>query len=209
MKIKDKNQQIEYEIPEQATWMVREGAEVEYDASQKFTYEDYCMWSDDERWELIDGYAHRLEAPNRYHQKISMNLVGELYIHLKGKICEVYAAPFDVRLNVGEGEDTVVQPDILVICDRDKLDHKGAKGVPELVIEILSPSTTHHDRVRKFEKYIQYGVKEYWIVDPLNKNVEVYMLGIKDLTIYHMGSKVASFILRRFSILVEDVFADD
>lgn len=205
----DKKQNIEYEGVELELIVVREGAEVEYGASQLFTYEDYCTWSDDERWELIDGKAFRMDAPNRYHQKISMNLAGELYIFLKGKACEVYAAPFDVRLSVGEGADTVVQPDILVVCDREKLDHKGAKGAPELVIEILSPSTTHHDRVRKFEKYIQYGVKEYWIVDPLNKKVEVHMLEVEDLIIYHMGAEVNSSILRGFSIQVEDVFADE
>ena len=142
---KEKNQNIEYETPEQEMWIVREGAEVEYDAFQKFTYEDYLTWSDDERWELIDGKAFRMEAPNRYHQKISMTLSIKIGNYLEGKRCEVYAAPFDVRLNVGEGADTVVQPDILVICDQEKLDDKGAKGAPELIIEILSPSTAHHD----------------------------------------------------------------
>lgn len=203
---KDKN--IEYELPEQKVWEVREPS-AEYKVEQKFTYEDYCTWSDDERWELIDGKAFRMEAPNRYHQKISMNLAGELYLHLKGNKCEVYAAPFDVRLNVGEGSDTVVQPDIMVFCDREVLDEIGAKGAPDLVIEILSPSTRDKDCTVKLKKYKQHGVKEYWVVDPLYEIVTIYLLEIDDVTTYLDNSVVDSTILQGFAISQKDVFADD
>ena len=208
---KDKNEEVEYEVKEPEVWVIREGAEQEYGASQLFTYEDYCTWSDEERWELIDGKAFRMEAPNRYHQKISATLFGEIYIHLKGKKCEAYHAPFDVKLNVGEGKDTVVQPDILVVCDQEKLDDKGAKGAPDLVIEILSRDTAKHDRVRKYQKYEQYGVKEYWIVDPRLKIITVNLLnnqGKSEAKEYIGAGAITSTSLSDFNIGLETIFAD-
>ena len=202
------SKEIEYKV-KQKMLKVQEVAEAGYAAEQRFTYEDYCTWPDDERWELIDGIPFKMDAPSRYHQKISVNVLIKIANFLVNKTCEVYHAPFDVRLNVGEGKDTVVQPDIVVICDRNHLDHKGAKGAPEFVIEILSPSTVHHDRVRKLEKYQQYGVKEYWIVDPISKTVAVYLFEITDLTIYEMGAEIEAAILPGFSISLKDIFADE
>ena len=205
------SKEIEYEV-KQKTLKVQEVAELDYTVDQRFTYEDYCTWPNDQRWELIDGKAFKMEAPNRYHQKISGTVFAHLYFYLQGKPCEVYAAPFDVRLNVGEGKDTVVQPDIVVICDREKLDRKGAKGAPEFVIEILSRSTFRHDQGRKFEKYEQYGVKEYWIVDPVAKVVTVYilnLLGEYEAMVYKDGDAITSKILRGFRISVKDIFADE
>ena len=85
----------------------------------------------------------------------------------------MYAAPFDVRLNADEADDTVVQPDLLVVCDQSKLDDKGCKGAPDLIIEILSPSTARFDRMLKFQQYLKAGVREYWMVDPLEQIVQV------------------------------------
>ena len=142
-----------------------------------FTYADYCKWPDDERWELIDGKAYSMApAPSLGHQSISIELVGQLRNFLKGKPCKVFHAPADVRLNADGADDTVVQPDILVVCDDSKLDGKSVIGAPDFIIEILSPSTAKKDLVTKERLYKQYGVKEYWTIDPDHKTVTVRIL---------------------------------
>ena len=108
-------------------------------------------------------------------------MMGQLYDYLKGKKCKVYAAPFAVRLFERDGDypedvDTMVEPDISVVCDTSKLDDIGCKGAPDLVMEILSPTTQRHDRFTKFNLYQQAGVQEYWIVDPASKSVQVFVL---------------------------------
>jgi Uma2 family endonuclease len=150
----------------------------------KYTYGDYCSWPDEERWEIIEGEPVAMSpAPNRYHQRILWNLSGIMHRAedtglLKG--CEVYPAPFDVRLpDSDEADDlitTVVQPDISIICDNRKLDDKGCRGAPDLIMEILSPSTASRDMILKKDLYQKHGVKEYWIVHPLEKIVIVYKL---------------------------------
>ena len=144
-----------------------------------FTYGDYRTWPDNERWELIDGVAYDMSpAPGFRHQMVSSELVAQLVTHLRNSSCRVLAAPFDIRLPRGHETDdeidTVVQPDIVVVCDRKKLDDKGCKGAPDLVIEILSPSTSSKDLHEKFRLYERVGVKEYWIVHPLDRTVIVF-----------------------------------
>ena len=118
-----------------------------------YTYSDYEKWDDGNRWELIDGVPYMMSpAPSPRHQEISTNLVILLGIYLKGKTCKVYAAPFDVRLNADSGYDTVVQPDISVICDPGKIDECGCKGAPDMVVEILSPRDPQTRYVGKIEK---------------------------------------------------------
>lgn len=146
-----------------------------------YTYKDYLEWPDGERWELIEGRAYNMTpAPSRSHQKISVALVKEISQYLEGKKCEVYHAPFDIRLPEGDEEDgeirTVVQPDIVVICDPSKLDEKGCKGSPDLVMEILSPSTASKDYITKLSLYEKNQVREYWIIHPIDKIVMVYRL---------------------------------
>jgi Uma2 family endonuclease len=146
-----------------------------------FTYGDYLKWDDDERWELIDGVAYNMTpAPSRFHQQVSMEMCTQLATSLRGTDCKVYAAPFDVRLPEGDESDdatrTVVQPDISVICDPSKLDDKGCKGSPDLIVEILSPATARKDMKEKFLRYERAGVREYWVVDPVVKMVTVYKL---------------------------------
>jgi Uma2 family endonuclease len=144
---------------------------------RRYTYADYCTWGDDVRYELIDGVAYAMSpAPLRKHQKISMRLSHQLAGFLEGKPCEVYAAPFEVRLNADGEDDTVVQPDLVVVCDRAKLSDAGCTGAPDMVIEILSQSTAARDRVQKFSLYLRTGVREYWIVDPDSKTVSAYLL---------------------------------
>lgn len=150
-------------------------------ADKKYTYKDYLTWSDDERWELIAGVPFNMTpAPSRKHQKILRELVKLYATYLTGKTCEVYHAPFDVRLpeasEQDESIDTVVQPDLVVICDRSKLDDRGCNGAPDLVVEILSPHTAKRDMEEKFLLYERVKVREYWIIDPHNNTVLVYKL---------------------------------
>jgi Uma2 family endonuclease len=148
----------------------------------KYTYGDFCSWSDDERWEIIEGIPVSMSpAPNRYHQRISISLLQQiLQNHSKESGCEVYHAPFDVRLPASDGVDdfitTVVQPDISIICDKSKLDDKGCRGAPDLIMEILSASTASRDLQIKKDLYEKHGVKEYWIVQPMEGIVIVYKL---------------------------------
>ncbi len=149
--------------------------------AEGFTYADYRSWPEDERWELIHGVAYNMcAAANRYHQEISGELFYQIRNYLKGHDCMVYAAPFDVLLpEAGQAEDsatTVVQPDISVICDSSKLTVQGCTGAPDLVVEILSPYTAHTDMEIKFRLYESHGIREYWIVDPGNRYVHVFVL---------------------------------
>ena len=147
------------------------------------SYADYLTWEDGKRWELIDGQAVCMSpAPGRQHQQISRLLERQIDSYLFDKSCEMYHAPFDVRFvetkdNVADDYiNTVVQPDIMVICDPEKLDERGCKGSPDLIVEILSPSTTRMDMTVKFELYQRYGVKEYWIVHPKDQTILVFKL---------------------------------
>lgn len=146
-----------------------------------YTYSDYLEWDESERIELIDGELFMQAAPSRIHQGISAQIMRQLTNYLDGKKCKAYAAPFAVRLFETDSEncneqDTIVEPDIVVICDNNKLDDRGCKGAPDMVIEILSPSSSKHDRFVKFHLYRRAGVMEYWIVDPFEKSVQVYKL---------------------------------
>ena len=145
---------------------------------KRYTYADYCSWDDGERWELIDGEAYAMSPGTSFeHQTISGEIFSQLHTFLRGKPCKVFSAPFDVRLTADKGDDTVVQPDILVVCDEAKLkDRKGVIGAPDLIIEILSPSTARHDRITKLNLYQRAGVREYWIVAPDDKAVMAHIL---------------------------------
>ena len=150
------------------------------DLSKTYTYADYLTWQLDEFVELIKGKIVTMSpAPGTYHQNISGNLYGELYQYLKKKKCKVFSAPFDVRLirNNNDHEiKTVVQPDICIVCDPSILDDKGCNGAPDMIIEILSPNTRKKDVNEKFELYEESGVREYWIVGPLDQVVDVFLL---------------------------------
>lgn len=146
-----------------------------------YTYADLQGWEGDTRYELYDGQPKAMSSPSDVHQDISMALSAQLYNYLKGKRCKPYAAPFDVRLFEEPGDspedvETVVQPDLMVVCDPDKVDRHGIHGAPDLVIEILSESTRKLDRLIKFNLYQKAGVPEYWIVDPTNRTAAVYTL---------------------------------
>ena len=141
----------------------------------KFTYADYVLWDDDVRRELIDGVPYLMAAPSWRHQEILTNLVLQFGNFLKGKSCKVFL-PIDVRLNADTLDDTVVQPDLIIICDQSILTDINCKGVPDMVVEILSPSTARYDKTLKFNIYLKAGIREYWIIDPKEKTLAVHLL---------------------------------
>lgn len=182
-----------------------------------FTYGDYVNWPDEERWELIDGIAYNMSpAPSRRHQKISRELERQIANFLLDKPCEVYDAPFDVRLPEANEEDanimTVVQPDIVVVCDHDKLDDAGCRGAPDLIIEILSPFTASKDMKTKLSLYEKHGVKEYWIVHPVDNTVLVFKLGKNKMygkpDVYTAEDKIKTSILDGLEIDLNTVFKE-
>lgn len=149
--------------------------------AEHHTYADYCSWPDDVRHELIDGVAYAMgPAPVRRHQGILLELARQVANVLEGSPCRPYIAPFDVRLpktdEIDNEVDTVVQPDLVVICDRAKLDDKGCRGAPDWVVEVLSPSTAGHDQILKRALYQRVGVREYWLVHPVDRIVTIYTL---------------------------------
>ncbi|MBI5418362.1 Uma2 family endonuclease [Candidatus Poribacteria bacterium] len=184
---------------------------------QKYTYGDYINWPEDERWELINGVVYNMSpAPSRFHQDILRELFVQFAEYLKDKTCKVYCAPFDVRLpeedEKDEEIDTVVQPDIVVICDKSKLDDKGCKGTPDLIIEITSPYTSSKDMKEKFSLYERVGVKEYWIVNPQDKIIIIFKLGKNKEygkpEIYSKEDKIKVSTLKGLTIDTKDVFKD-
>ncbi len=141
-------------------------------------YRDYLAWSD-ARYELIDGVAYLMSpAPSRVHQEVVGEIFRQIGNALDGKPCRAYVAPFDVRLPKGSEPDelveTVVQPDVVVVCDPTKLDARGMRGAPDWIIEVLSPSTAAHDQTLKLALYERAGVRELWFVHPADKTVSVY-----------------------------------
>lgn len=147
----------------------------------RYTFADCLEWPERLRAELIGGQVFLMAPPPmRVHQEISGALFAQLYFYLKDKPCAVYPAPFAVRLFEREGDspedvDTMVEPDITVVCDKSKLDKYGCCGAPDMVIEVLSPSTRRHDRLVKLELYQRAGVQEYWIVNPDDQTVQVML----------------------------------
>ena len=153
------------------------------DFTKQYTYADYLTWRFDERVELIRGWISRMSpAPLVSHQRISLRLSFQIAGYLKNKKCEVFAAPFDVRLTnkrksvPNKSITSVVQPDLSIICDLEKLDDKGCIGAPDWIIEILSPGNTRKEMKEKFSLYEENGVREYWIVYPEYFQIQVFDL---------------------------------
>ena len=175
----------------------------------RYTYSDYYGWETNDRYELIDGVPHLMSpSPTQVHQEILLEIGGQFREFLKGKPCKVFIAPFDVRLNVRHKDDTVVQPDLFVVCDMSKLDGKACNGAPDMVMEILSPTSARMDRAIKLVKYQNAGVLEYWIVDPESKTVSVYLLenGKYNISVYYDADTVPVYVLDGCRIKMQDVF---
>jgi Uma2 family endonuclease len=179
-----------------------------------FTYADYKEWelAEGERFELIYGEAFAMAAPNTRHQEILGGLFNQFYNFLRGKPFKVYMAPSDVRLfyEGDENDDTVMQPDISIICDQAKRGPEGCRGAPDLVIEILSPSNTAIEMERKLSLYQEAGVREYWIIDPKNNRVRIYRFEEGAILTYTFDKDgiIPVGIFPDLKIALEQVFAE-
>ena len=186
----------------------------EPDASLTYTYADYLKWKFEERLELFRGKIFKLAAPNTKHQELIRNILLPFGNFLHRKNCQVFVAPFDVRLPVQNKKrddeiTTVVQPDLCVVCDHSKLDERGCIGAPDIVIEILSPGNNKKEVQDKFELYEEAGVKEYWVVIPPTENIIIYTLkngkyiGSKP---FAPGEIITSSVLPTLIIDVKEIF---
>jgi len=147
--------------------------------STRYTYGDYLTWPEEERWELIDGEAFAMTpAPTPIHQEVVVELATQIRTFLRGKPCRVFPAPIDLLIPRGEEPDedvdTVVQPDLIVIGDEAKIGEKRIRGAPDLVIEVVSPSTASRDAILKRRRYERAGAREFWMVQPLDRLVMVF-----------------------------------
>ncbi|WP_438503617.1 Uma2 family endonuclease [Ectobacillus ponti] len=180
---------------------------------KRMTLEEYYEFrkSTDGLWEYIDGAVYMTPSPSTQHQRISMRLSAQLFSLLQGTSCEVFTAPFDVELQSEAMEDTkVVIPDISVICDKAGLGEQRYVGIPTLIVEIVSPSNQAHDLVTKLNVYMQYGVREYWIVNPLLNTIFVYLLNEEGYYIQTTAVKdtgiASSSVIEGFTVLAESCF---
>jgi len=185
--------------------------------NERYRYSDYLKWPEDERWELIAGEAWDMSpAPTPGHQVISGELTAIFINYLKRQKCRAFPAPFDVRFPDSKEEsaddtDTVVQPDLSVICDPSKIDNKGCNGAPDIVVEILSPSTAFKDETAKFKLYEKNGVKEYWIINPETHTVMVYSFNGKEFAkpeYFKRAEILRSRVLTDLEIPLEEVFSE-
>jgi Uma2 family endonuclease len=181
-------------------------------AVENYTYADFLEWDEDFRAELFDGEIVMMADPSTKHQRVSGELFFQIRTYLEGKPCGVFAAHFSVRLfpQKDQSDDTVFLPDMIVVCDSEKLDDKGCNGAPDLVIEIISPSTAKYDRIMKFRKYQSAGVREYWIVDPELKSVQVCVLenGRYVMTMFDETEKASIAVLEGCEIDLQKIFAE-
>lgn len=183
---------------------------------EHFTFGAYRTWPGDERWELIDGIRYDISAvPDWPHQSLVATLMVAIFNHLKGSRCRLFPGPLDVLLPKGDEADdlvdTVVQPDVVVLCDQSKLTRHGVRGAPEWVIEILSPSTAGRDQREKRELYERHGVAEYWIVSPTDRLLWAYRLeagAYGKPAIYDEAMIVSPQAFPDLAISLTELFAD-
>ena len=186
------------------------------DITQTYTYADYLKWAFDDRIELIKGKIFKMSpSPGSVHQRISLRLSRWLGNYLERKPCEVFPAPFDVRLPRQSLNDkeiiTVVQPDICVICDPAKIDARGCLGAPDIIVEILSPGNNKKELKNKYDAYEEAGVLEYWIIQPDEKTFFKYFLinsQFQPSRLLTIGDEVTTPILPNFILNLDDLFAD-
>lgn len=181
-----------------------------------YSYADYLRWTFEERVEIIKGKIFKMSpAPAMKHQAVSTIILGEIYNHLKERACKVFSAPFDVRFpdhlaDPDEKTFTVVQPDISVICDLSKLDEAGCKGAPDLIVEILSPSTSSKDLREKFWLYQEHRVKEYWVVYPGEDLIELFVLDLnsefESTGKFLSGDTIKSRVLPDLKLGLDEIF---
>lgn len=180
------------------------------DLTRQYTYADYLTWEFQERVELLRGWVTRMSpAPNMYHQTVAANLYTRIGAQL-ARPCRFFPAPFDVRLQRSDGRESVVQPDLCVVCDETRLTQQGCDGAPDWVIEILSRGNTKRDTRDKYSIYEEAGVREYWIVDPTHGSIERYLLEgeryLRQTPCFEDDLEFASFVFPDVTLSGEAVF---
>lgn len=183
------------------------------DPNKTYTYADYLSWRFTERVELLWGKIFKMSpAPSTNHQWISGILFREIAVFLKKSPCAVFHAPFDVFLKINDAPtESVVQPDIVVVCDKNKLDEKGCQGAPDLAIEVLSPSSAQKDMKYKLKLYEEAGVPEYWVVDPVNCLIQVFTLEAGEYQLHRpltYDDNIQSKIITGLTIDLQEVFPE-
>jgi Uma2 family endonuclease len=205
----DKGLDMTYQVDASEPMMVCE-ASSEYRVQRVYTYDEVQSWfTETKRFEMIDGAPYAMAGASPRHQEIKDKLSRRFGNYLEGKSCRAFTET-EVRFDVDKN-DTFFIPDLLILCDRNKLGPRGVNGAPELIVEILSPSTSRHDRFVKRHKYQQAGVKEYWMIDPENELLEVALLskdGIYRSITYGEDVLVEVNILESFEIDLSELFAD-
>ncbi|MCL2400134.1 MAG: Uma2 family endonuclease [Defluviitaleaceae bacterium] len=174
-----------------------------------YTYADYLTWDNDIRYELIEGIPYAMAGVSLSHMVVRRELEWHPGNYLDGKSCQLFSESFDLILNIGSANDTVVKPDIFVVCDQNKLEERGCVGTPDLIIEVLSPWSVSRDKIKKLRLYEKVGVPEYWIVDPLNRYIDVYILknGKYNFpTSYNSTDTISVNVLKNCCINLEDIF---
>jgi Uma2 family endonuclease len=188
-----------------------------YKSFKKISYEEYMalVESSDQRFELIDGEIYLLASPGFNHQFVVKEIMGHFYNYFKGKPCQPFTAPLDVRLfghaTKFEEDPNVVQPDVVVICDLDKVNEQNKyEGIPTLIVEVLSPSTKGKDMATKLHLYMRSGVREYWIADLEHKSMIQYSFSqdreVESLNIVKTGETIKSAVFEGLEIAVQDLF---
>ncbi len=180
---------------------------------RKYTYEDLQNFEDEKRYELINGELYLMSSPTTLHQKIIGEIHGQLYNYLKGKKCQSFVSPLDVCLSGVRNpkkEYNVVQPDILVVCDENKItNNMGIQGAPDLIIEVLSPTSKKHDTFVKYNLYQYYGVKEYWIIDGEVGVIYQYIINEKNIytlpKTYEITENIKVNILKDCTISLKNI----
>ncbi len=180
---------------------------------KNYTYEDLQNFEDEKRYELINGELYLMSSPTTLHQKIVGEIYVQLHNYLKGKKCQAFVSPLDVCLSGVKNpkkEYNVVQPDILVVCDENKITkNMGIQGAPDLIIEVLSPTSKKHDTFVKYNLYQYYGVKEYWIVDEDVGVIYQYIINEKNIytlpKTYEITENIKVNILKDCTISLKDI----
>lgn len=208
----EKDKEIAYKIDnsEKEPLVVKEARTAVYTVDAEAEYEKFLSLPEMLRVEFIDGQIYYLAAANTNHQKLLGRLAARFHNYLHGKSCDVYMAPFDVKIDFdfNPSSKNTLQPDLLIICNDEKLSKQGLNGAPDFVIEILSPSDPSHDKVFKYNKYLSVGVKEYWIVDPVKEEIIVNLLISNRYMakVYAKGDAIKVSILDDLYIDVTDIF---
>ncbi|TCD11054.1 Uma2 family endonuclease [Pedobacter frigidisoli] len=183
------------------------------DKSLKYSYEDYYSWKFSDRVELINGqiFSSSGETILLSHQEVLGNIFIQIANYLKGKTAKVIVGPFDVYFEKKDAI-TILQPDICVICDKNKLDDRGCIGAPDIVVEILSPGNNIKELLNKYQVYEEFGVNEYWVVSQSDQSILIYTLNelgkFQPSKIFTLSEKIASSVLPGFELLLDDVFED-